>query len=442
MINFTNYYGYVRVSTESQNVVSLEAQETAIRKHFPKIKKIVREVGSAYGKNDVKRKFHEFIKTIKDATLVVYDISRLSRNLNVGVDLIQELKTRNITIAVIEPEVKVLNNTELFNGVQRSQDESRMLGIKVKSSLKQRREEGYFTGSIAPFGWEKTRDERGYVLTPNPNEIPIQNFIYICKNHKVYSSLLNNLMTDMLNAQYKASVYCDQRGWVLVRDYIQRDGKYHIQTEYGDAVVDKITDIETMIEQCPIVCGIADEKRWRDRNTVILDNIEVVNLLNEYGIRKRGRKFSTSSLVHSISKMVEIPSFTPLPVEDMMDSMSINDDKDVYEVEKILGKRPRDNTYLVKWVGWNDKYNEWVKESDILDKNLIRDYKNSSIEEYKYDSDHTSESSYIDCVSPANLVSEFIKYCQKMKIEKTNKQAIDILDSVDWNLEQAIDTLF
>ena len=40
---------------------------------------------------------------------------------------------------------------------------------------------------------------------------------------------------------------------------------------------------------------------------------------------------------------------------------------DVYEVEKVLKKRGRGNNvqYLVKWAGYPNKFNSWVRASEI-----------------------------------------------------------------------------
>ena len=45
------------------------------------------------------------------------------------------------------------------------------------------------------------------------------------------------------------------------------------------------------------------------------------------------------------------------------------DDETVYKVEKIINKRKRKGVkeVLVKWKGWPDKYNSWVKERDLKD---------------------------------------------------------------------------
>ena len=43
------------------------------------------------------------------------------------------------------------------------------------------------------------------------------------------------------------------------------------------------------------------------------------------------------------------------------------DDETVYKVEKIINKRKGVKEVLVKWKGWPDKYNSWVKERDLKD---------------------------------------------------------------------------
>ena len=42
---------------------------------------------------------------------------------------------------------------------------------------------------------------------------------------------------------------------------------------------------------------------------------------------------------------------------------------DIYEVEKIVKKRGKGKNlqYLVKWLGYPDKFNSWVPASDIKD---------------------------------------------------------------------------
>ena len=56
---------------------------------------------------------------------------------------------------------------------------------------------------------------------------------------------------------------------------------------------------------------------------------------------------------------------------------SQDSDASDYEVEAILAKRTTLDTteYLVKWRGWDEKYNEWLAERDLNDStNLLRNF--------------------------------------------------------------------
>lgn len=62
---------------------------------------------------------------------------------------------------------------------------------------------------------------------------------------------------------------------------------------------------------------------------------------------------------------------------------NVQDDRDdflVYAAEKIIQKRVRKGTveYRVKWKGWNQRYNTWEPEVNILDRRLIDIYEQSN----------------------------------------------------------------
>nr|SMS16080.1 Polycomb group protein: Polycomb [Drosophila subobscura] len=63
--------------------------------------------------------------------------------------------------------------------------------------------------------------------------------------------------------------------------------------------------------------------------------------------------------------------------ENVQDDM---DDFLVYAAEKIIQKRTRKGTveYRVKWKGWNQRYNTWEPEVNILDRRLIDIYEQSN----------------------------------------------------------------
>ena len=53
--------------------------------------------------------------------------------------------------------------------------------------------------------------------------------------------------------------------------------------------------------------------------------------------------------------------------EDEIQRITRNEDDDVYDVEKIVRQQKRNGEiwYLVKWLGYDDSFNSWVRKSDI-----------------------------------------------------------------------------
>jgi len=91
-------YGYIRVSTEQQN---LENQKLTIRRRF-KINKWVEEKRS--GTIDFhKRSLGELIEELQEGdTLVVTELSRLGRSLTMIYEIISELRKKNIRVIAIK----------------------------------------------------------------------------------------------------------------------------------------------------------------------------------------------------------------------------------------------------------------------------------------------------------------------------------------------------
>ena len=52
---------------------------------------------------------------------------------------------------------------------------------------------------------------------------------------------------------------------------------------------------------------------------------------------------------------------------DEVQKIHRNEDDDVYEVEKIVQQKRRNGEiwYLVKWLGYDDSFNSWIRKKDI-----------------------------------------------------------------------------
>ena len=92
------FYGYIRVSTEEQN---LENQKKAISEKY-KIRKWIEEKRS--GTVDFhKRNLGKLIEQLNEGdTLVVTEISRLGRSLNMIFDIIKELQNKKVRVIAIK----------------------------------------------------------------------------------------------------------------------------------------------------------------------------------------------------------------------------------------------------------------------------------------------------------------------------------------------------
>ncbi|KAI9258721.1 hypothetical protein BDA99DRAFT_440672 [Phascolomyces articulosus] len=61
---------------------------------------------------------------------------------------------------------------------------------------------------------------------------------------------------------------------------------------------------------------------------------------------------------------------------NIYDIRNTNNDENIYEIDKILNHKIENKNYIfyIKWVGYDDDSNSWVKESDFKQKEIIIDY--------------------------------------------------------------------
>ena len=43
-------------------------------------------------------------------------------------------------------------------------------------------------------------------------------------------------------------------------------------------------------------------------------------------------------------------------------------DDDIYDVEKVIRQKRKDGQiwYLVKWLGYDDSFNSWIRKNDVV----------------------------------------------------------------------------
>lgn len=163
-------YIYCRVSSKNQcNIInghtSLEVQEELCRKYCLdndiKVIKVVKETYSARNMDRL-----EGLKYLCDITssgqkIVVYDVSRFSRNTKQALNIIENLKKNKASVYAVVEKLSYDTPTEQHQfRIQLScaQQYSDMLSLKVSNSVSYRKCNGHSLGTAA-FGFKHIRDD-------------------------------------------------------------------------------------------------------------------------------------------------------------------------------------------------------------------------------------------------------------------------------------------
>jgi len=209
-LNLTkNGYIYCRVSSKEQakydkGHTSLAVQEKSIRDYCDKneinVIKCVTEVYSA--RNMGKMKGLQYLLNIasRGQKIYVYDISRFSRNIHHGLNILEELSKKTISVFSVTEEIDWTNSHAKHQFrllLCSSTYESERLSFKVKQSIIYRRNQGHYIGR-APFGYKtEFNDTRIRQLVENKDEMKIidnitKKFYNESKNYKEIKKELVN----------------------------------------------------------------------------------------------------------------------------------------------------------------------------------------------------------------------------------------------------------
>lgn len=194
-------YVFCRVS--SGRGCSLDYQEAEIKKVTDdckwNIKETIKYVGSAY--NEIPKPLLELCK-LKRKKFVFYCVDRFSRNYLAGFDLASKfLKNKNELYFIVE-KLKVNKDSgdewETFcKYLKYAEAESRKIAKRVDDSCKYLRSQGYFTGSVAPFGYKKIKISNGRAkLAVDTHSSKILQFIDECKSLGTSLKRLNKTLAE------------------------------------------------------------------------------------------------------------------------------------------------------------------------------------------------------------------------------------------------------
>lgn len=250
MLNFL----YTRVSTKNQET-SLQMQQDLcvcfLDKKAIKLNMIYSEVGSAYNKKQPI--LDNILDLNKSINLYILNISRFSRNIINGIEMLRKAKSNNINIIFIEENLETNNNTNINIiriKILEAQHESEVLSnrITIRNDLKRKR--GEDLGRPA-FGkkLEYIKDIR--TITHDIEEQNIINFIIQARDGICCKKL--NTKLHKINPMLDPLIFYDNDG---------------------------ITEITT----------------FKKKNT--LNYQEIADLLNDYNIYKRSKKWTCNSVLN------------------------------------------------------------------------------------------------------------------------------------------------
>ena len=228
----------------SNNHLSLESQDHENRKFILdnnlKIFKSLKEVGSSY----LKKQYDliNILKNCKNKTLVVYEVSRLSRNVRNFKEIYDICSKQKHDIAIVNMNKKfkhdISDNFEiLLKLVEKSENESREIGQRISRTLR------YKKSMEVPWG-------------SNENEKNIKKLIWLLGNKN--SSIER------------------------IKKLIEKVGNNEGVEEFA-------------IVECSSEC-VENDREIKDFLPYQMTTREIISVLNEYEIKKRNARFKSSDI--------------------------------------------------------------------------------------------------------------------------------------------------
>ena len=174
---------YCRISSLKQNDgLSLKSQELYCKEYCIKnkfnINNVITEIKSAKTMNK-QQKLNDLI-TNDNFILVVYEQSRLSRNLVDFVNFMEKCNNKNVVIHFVQNELVSSNSLDfkkIIAGIIDGETESKNIGLRVKRSIEYRKSLGIYISSISKYGYKNIKINNTLILNINNEEQKIINLI-------------------------------------------------------------------------------------------------------------------------------------------------------------------------------------------------------------------------------------------------------------------------
>lgn len=190
---------YARVSTlresKEYQCMSLDSQEHAMTQFAKnnkfKIFKIVKDIGSAFSRPQTDLK--NLLRSCKNKVLIVFEPSRLSRNIINYIDISKICKTNGHRIAIVNLNqlFNLKDRTDynnLYKHIEKSQQESIDLGQRISRSYQYRKSR--------ETEWGTTRNEIDNIVS-YPYELKVSKLIHLLGNQGSYSLTIKKLVNEL-----------------------------------------------------------------------------------------------------------------------------------------------------------------------------------------------------------------------------------------------------
>ena len=182
------------------NNLSLEGQiyhsQQYANKHNLNVIETITEVNSAY------KSCPQELKSLITAEytgyhILIYAIDRFSRNTDIGYPLLNEAKKLGIVIHFVSEEFRSDNERHILSiktDILKAENESRIIGIRIKMANEVRRNRGHYLGSNPGYGYQVKKVNGIRKKLPKGKEYLILQFILEASKETVCLDNLNFLL--------------------------------------------------------------------------------------------------------------------------------------------------------------------------------------------------------------------------------------------------------
>ena len=182
-----------RIGNETSN--SLDSQEFALKKFLDDRKigiyTVLKNIGSAFNKPQTDLK--NILKSCKNKLLVIFEPSRLSRNLKNFKEIykICEKNNHDIAIVIINTILNIklkCNYKILFDLIKKAEQESIDMGKRISRTIQYKKSR--------ELAWGKKRDVNNNIVD-NDYEIKISKLIWLLRTKDSYITEIKNLIAEV-----------------------------------------------------------------------------------------------------------------------------------------------------------------------------------------------------------------------------------------------------